>query len=130
MIYPPIFSTCSADSGVTGLFGSNPCRVFPFGVAEGATENRPTKPYAVWQVISGVPENYLGQRPDTDSWTLQIDVYADTATAARNGAVAIRDAIEPYSHVVGWRGESKDPDTKNYRCSFDVDWFTERNPVS
>lgn len=121
-MYPPIFATLVANGTVTGIFGTVPTRVYPFGEAP----QEVTKPYAVWQIIGGGPENYLSQRPDIDLWSLQIDVYADTAAAARSGAEAIRDAIELQAHIVGWRGESRDPETNNYRYSFDVDWWSDR----
>jgi len=121
-MYPPIFSTCAGDASVQFYLGVAPTRLYPFGNApEGVT-----KPYAVWQVVSGAPENYIDKVPDIDSWTLQVDVYATTASEGRDAAEALRDAIEPYAHIVAWRGESRDPDTKNYRFSFDVDWLEKR----
>jgi hypothetical protein len=119
---PPIFSICAADSGVTVLLGSSPCRFYPFGDAPQNT----TKPYAVWQQVGGGPLNCISDVPDTDEYSVQIDVYATQASAARAIAKAIRDAIEPHCHIVGWRGQSRDPDTKNYRISFDADWITNR----
>lgn len=80
----------------------------------------------MWQIISGVPENYIGNIPDADSWTLQIDVYAETASHARDAALALRNAIEPVAYVTAWRGEAVDTETRNYRCSFDVDWIDNR----
>jgi len=121
-MYPPIFAVCSSNPGVQAALGSSPCRVFMFGHAPQGT----TKPYAVWQLIGGSPENYLATRPDADNWSLQIDVYATTGELARSAAQSIRDAIEPVSYVIGWRGESRDTETKNYRVSFDVDWITNR----
>ncbi|MBF4377310.1 tail completion protein gp17, partial [Vibrio anguillarum] len=50
----PIFSICQQDPVVTSLIGSNPLRLYMFGLAP----QSPTKPYAVWQVIGGQPENY------------------------------------------------------------------------
>jgi len=120
-MFPPIFEVCAANSAVKMALG-NPPRIYPFGEAEQGTP----KPYAVWQTISGSPENYLAQRPDIDSFTLQVDVYAGTAADARACARAIRDAIEPRAYVVRWNGEMRDPDTKSYRVSFDVDWWTPR----
>ncbi|MGH8432447.1 MAG: tail completion protein gp17, partial [Solimonas sp.] len=99
-----------------------PTRLYPLGEAPQSL----APPYALWQTEAGAPENYLGQRPDIDSFTLQLDVYADTANAARNAAKALRDAVEPHAHITRWGGESKDPDTNRYRVSFDVDWWTPR----
>lgn len=125
-MYPPIFETVSADSDVQTNLGSSPCRFYPFGEAP----QNVAKPYAVWQFISGSPENYLGQVPDIDSMSLQIDVYATTASNARDVAQALRDAIEPHAHIISWRGEDRDTETRNYRVSFDVDWLVSREAVS
>lgn len=129
MIYPPIFAVCNASPAVQAELG-NPCRFYPFGRAENDDGGRPQRPYAVWQVVSGVPENYLGCLPDADNWTLQVDVYAATAKQARDAATALRNAIEPEAYVTAWRGESVDAETRNYRCSFDVDWIDHRDPTS
>ncbi|RMV77775.1 DUF3168 domain-containing protein, partial [Pseudomonas amygdali] len=84
------------------------------------------KPYAVWQVITGSPENYLAGRPDIDGFTLQVDVYAATGAQARAVTDAISHAIELKAYVVRWGGESKDTETKLYRSSFDIDWLVPR----
>lgn len=119
----PIFEICSKSAGVGALLGKGvDTRLYSFGEApEGVA-----KPYAVWQVISGSPENYLAGRPDADGFTLQVDVYAATGTAARKVRTAIRDAIELRAHVTRWGAEARDPATKNYRTSFDVDWIVRR----
>lgn len=118
----PIFAVCSTDVAVLALLGSYPHRLFPFGEApEGVT-----KPYAVWQLITGSPENYLAGRPDMDGFTLQVDVYAATAASARAVTDAIVHAIELKSNIVSWGGEKKDTATNLYRSSFDVDWLVPR----
>ncbi len=121
-MYPTIFATIKASAPVTALLGTTITRFYPFGDAP----QEVAKPYAVWQIVGGSPENYLGDNPDIDSYLLQIDVYALTAASARAVAEALRNAVQPVSHVVSWRGESRDPDTKNYNYSFDVDWFQSR----
>lgn len=121
-MYPPIFATCSADSAVIAELGYDPVRLWPFA---DAPQNR-AKPYAVWQTIGGSPENCLGARPDMDMFSLQVDVYAATPAAARSAAQAIRDAVEPFAHIVAWRGETREVETRDYRYSFDIDWFTAR----
>lgn len=121
-MYPPIYATVAAVTACTDLIGRNPVRCYPFGMAPQGVE----RPYVVWQTIAGSPENYLGEAPDMDSFTLQVDVYADTADSARDTATAIRDAVQSSCHIVGWRGESRDPDTMRYRYSFDIDWWVSR----
>ena len=122
-MYPPIFARCSANAGVQALLGSGAaCRLYLFGQAEKDV----TRPYAVWQLVGGAPENYLGETPDADNFTIQIDVYATSAASCRSVAAAIRDAVEPVAYIINWGGESRDPETSNYRYSFDVDWIVSR----
>lgn len=118
----PIFSICKQDPVVTSLLGESPLRIYLFGLAP----QRPVKPYAVWQVIGGQPENYIDESPDIDGFSLQIDVYADSVDSAREAAGAIRHAIEPHCVLTSYRGESRDSETMNYRSGFDVDWLVDR----
>lgn len=122
-MFAPIFKVCSADPGVGALIGAGTeCRLYLFGEAPADV----IKPYAVWQSIGGAPDNYLADRPDSDRFELQVDVYGTAATQARNVARAIRDAIEQKAYVTRWGGESRDAPTKTYRYSFDVDWWVSR----
>lgn len=119
----PIEQVCAADPGVTALLGAGvDLRLYPFGEApEGVA-----KPYAVWQLVTGSPENFLAGRPDADSLTLQVDVYGTTSTSVRQVREAIRNAIELQAYVTRWGGEARDTETKNFRTSFDVDWIVRR----
>lgn len=125
-MFPPLFSTLFASTAVKAIFGSAPLRVYAFGDAPAKGAPGYLVPYAVFQTISGSPENYLGEVPDMDAWQVQVDIYALTLTAARNGAQAIRDALEPVSYVVGYNGEFRDTDTQLFRYSFDVSFLTPR----
>lgn len=119
---PPIFELAAESEAVTDLLGSNPLRFYLFGEADQKTP----RPYAVWQTVSGSPENLLNETPKGDSWGVQIDAYALTATAARDVGEALRDAFEPAGYVVAWNGEYREPDTKLYRYSFTVEFMTSR----
>jgi len=123
-MYPPIFPAVSASVAAVALLktGTGPIRFYQFGMAP----QNVAKPYAVWQRVFGSPENYLGDTPDIDSFTLQIDVYASSADSARTVAAAMRDAIEPVAHITSWLGESVDPETLNNRFSFQTDWWVNR----
>jgi hypothetical protein len=121
MMYPPVFQTCNV-ADVRAVLGTSPLRIYEFGMAP----QNVTVPNAVWQIVTGYPENYLDCVPDIDSMTVQIDVYAMTSSAARTAAEKLRDAIEPHAHVVSWRGENRETDTKYFRYSFDVDWWVKR----
>lgn len=122
-MYPPIFATCYADSAVQNLLGSDPLRLYPFGEN---SENNQTAPYAVWQTLSGSPENYIDKAPDIDVWTIQVDVYAATIDSVRDAAEALRDAIQTVAHITFWNGDGRDPDTNLYRFTFTVDWWVTR----
>jgi hypothetical protein len=118
----PIFEICAAAPAVTALLGVQPTRLFPFGDAPETT----AKPYAVWQLITGSPENFLAGRPDLDGYTLQVDVYAVSAASARAVTKAISEAVELKAYVTRWGGETRDSETKLYRSSFDIDWLVPR----
>lgn len=122
----PIFETVKDDPDVQSNLGVDPVRLWEFGRAP----QTPTKPYAVWQTVTGRPENYLNQVPDADTLSLQVDVYATKASAARNARDALRNAIEPHAHITAWRDEDRDPVTNDYRVSFDVDFLVSRETVS
>ncbi|UXY46962.1 tail completion protein gp17 [Stenotrophomonas maltophilia] len=119
---PPIFPLCIASTPVRLAFGDAPTRVYPFGLIE----NPPALPYAVWQTVSGSPENYLAQRPDVDALTTQVDVYAKDEASLVKGATALRDAFEPRGYITRWGSQMLDPETKLLRLSFDVDWLVPR----
>lgn len=125
-MYPPIFAAVDVPA-VRALLksGQDTLRFYLFGKAPQNVE----KPYAVWRQVSGAPENYLGNAPDIDSYTTQIDVYAlpsQGASVARAVAKALRDAIEPHAHITFWMGDDIDPDTKNFTFRFQADWWTPR----
>lgn len=121
--YPGIFALCNADPAVVSLLGdSDFLRLYPAGQAPQNDE----KPYAVFQVVGGNPENYLDRRPNVDRITVQVDAYARTATQCRAVAAAIRDAIELSCHITGWFGDSYEQITGLYRLTFQSDWFVSR----
>src|SRR5699024_2492684 len=90
LMFAPIFDTLESNAAAVAALGS-PLRAFSFGEVVG----QPTAtPYLVWQNISGTPYNYLGQLPDKDDVSLQVDVYDATAAGARETARIARDALE------------------------------------
>jgi len=121
---PPIFELCSADTTLQGLLSDDLGRfqLYPFGEAP----QLGAKPYAVWQLVGGGPENYISNVPDIDQVTVLVDTYAKEASMAREVSAALVAAIESVAHVVRHNGEWRDPETRAYRCSFTVDWFVER----
>ena len=123
-MYPPVFPAVAASAECVALLktGNGALRFYQFGQAPQNVQ----KPYAVWQRSSGAPENYLGQRPDIDQFSLQIDVYAGSGDQARTVAAALRDALEVIGHITSWLGESIDSETKAARFTFLLDVWTRR----
>lgn len=121
-MFPPLFQVAAANATVRSLLGTEPVRLYPFGEASDST----VKPYAVWQMVYGSPENALGDAPDMDHFGTQVDVYATTAQQARDVARALREAFENSAHVTAFNGESREPVTRDFRYSFTVDWFVQR----
>lgn len=119
----PVFSLALASPAVVSLLkkGST-LRLYLFGEAPQNVE----VPYAVWQLVGGSPENKLAGVPDMDNFTVQFDVYANTASDARQIKDALRDAYEPHAYVVNYNFEAREPDTRLYRFSFTVDFMTPR----
>lgn len=120
-MFPPIFQTCINNAGVVAVLGAEP-RMYPHGEAPQGV----SKPYAVYQNISGNPENYINQTPDADYNLIQIDIYSDSVESCREVAVALRDAFEPIAHITAWGREDRDPDTNLLHFSFDINFITSR----
>jgi len=120
-VFPPLFELAAASDDVKTIFG-NPPRIFPFGEAPPNV----TRPYAAWQTIFGSPENYLGQRPDMDSYSVQVDVYGKTADSCRSAVTALRDALEGSAHITAWNGEGREQETRDYRSGFTVEFVENR----
>lgn len=120
MTYPPLFAVCSAAAGLTALIGTGPVRCYLFDEAEPPP---PAKPYIVWQVIGGAPENQLSGAPTEGVYTTQVDIYGATADSARAVAAAFQAAIVGAAYVTGYGGEYREPDTRLYRLTYTVDWI-------
>lgn len=118
---PKIWGMIKNNAGVIAALG-NPPRAYSFGNAPQTVQ----KPYATWQLVNGLPENYLGNLPDVDDFTVQIDVWAGDGDTAEACAKALRDALEPHGYVDAWRGETRDKETGDYGYSFDVSFLTYR----
>jgi hypothetical protein len=116
---PPLFAICAADPRVTALLGEGPVCLFPFDDAPQVG----ARPYAVYQVLTGVPEDYVDDRPDLGSWIMQIDVYADTGAEATSVREALQYAIETQAHITRIGGTGTERETKLKIISLDVSWL-------
>lgn len=124
---PPLFQALSTDAGVGVLLGAGPlCRVYPAGEAPENVQY----PYATWQIVSGNPENYLGDRPNIDQIRVQLDCWSPSAggsiTKASQVADAVRYALESRGHQVDFGSTERDAETGSYRYRMDFDFWISR----
>lgn len=118
----PFFKVAAQSAAVKALLGNTP-RIFLAGNAG----DSPAYPYVTYQMVSGTPGNLLGQAPDHDLFTLQVDVWAKSDTALAAVTTALVEAIQGQCQIAAWRSETADPQTKTLRKSFDVDWIVLRS---
>lgn len=122
---PNVFQFVSASPECRVLLGAPPkMRFVEYGEA---VQGETGQPYAVWQLISGLPANYLGRLPDADDTRIQVDVYASQQLVARALALAIRDALEPHANMVSYAMRPRDATTRNYGYLMDFEFFTARD---
>jgi hypothetical protein len=131
-MFPPIFAIASADSSVQAIIGGggpdDPVRLWPFAEAPRDEQGNVAHgvPYAVWQLITGTPANYLGNTPDVDTYGVQIDCYSESVSVSRELAQALRDCLEPHGYVTSWNGEWRDQPTGLFRITFSMEFITTR----
>jgi len=119
---PDIFPILNASTAVRLQLGSNPLRFYPWDRAPQNVK----KPYAVYTVYNAVPENYLGNLPDIDNKGTQINIYAETAEKLNLCFLAVRDALEPYGHMLNYSTPALDADTDLYSCRMEFDFWENR----
>ena len=119
---PPIFHPVAASAAARAALGTAPVRFFPFGAAPQDV----ALPYAAWQTVGGSPENYLGNLPDADVCTVQVDVYAADTDSAAAAILALRAAIEPHAIFTLWLGTTRDAASGRWRATFRLDWIVQR----
>lgn len=124
MMFAPIYEVCKADSGVQALLGDSDgeLRLYAFNLAP----KDAALPYATWQNVGGVPTNFLADNPDSDSYSMQINVWGVTTAEVMDVTRAIRDAIQEVCYIVRWGNQARDAQTLAFGYDFDVDWLTYR----
>lgn len=124
MMFAPLYDTCQADSAVQALLGDSDgeLRLYPFNLAP----KDAALPYVTWQNVSGLPQNYLADNPDADSFGIQINVWGVTTGEVMDVTQAIRNAIQEVCYIVRWGNQARDAQTLAFGYDFDVDWLTYR----
>jgi hypothetical protein len=99
-------------------------KIYRTQAAEGAVA-----PYAVWTIVSGIPENQISGAPETDNARIQFDFYSpqDNQRQAKQMCDLALAAVEATSaNVIFGPTETREADTKYWRWSFDASYWTSR----
>lgn len=113
---PPLYARMMESEAVTDIIGT---RCYPHGEAVQDT----AKPYVVWQLIAGLPDNNLSDAPSVDSLLIQVDCYHQSSTGVDTLAEAVRSVLETLGHVTGYLVNERDQETKLYRIAMQFDWW-------
>lgn len=128
-MFPTIYATLAAASGVTDIVGASPARVYRHGSAPQNVD----RPYVTWAIVAGLPENNLSDLPPNDRITVQVDAWSPDDAEVEELALAVRDAIEPHAHMTGVIANLQDNETRLFRVGMQFDWILIRpdpEPVS
>lgn len=125
-MFPPVFQKLKASTDVKAIVGTNPPRIYMHGAAPQDT----SKPYVTWFIVAGTPENELSATPSIDRYVVQVDCWHTDSRGVRALAAAVREAIEPFAHMVAIPVDSRELDnTKLFRIALEFDWWYEREDV-
>lgn len=116
----PIFEWIKDDSDIKQSFGDD-VRVYPFHDAPHGSALE--YPYAVWQEISGTNDACLRGNGLAEQYRIQFDVFAKTASGALSAASALELALESKGYTASYNLRTREPVTKDYRVSFDMEFW-------
>jgi hypothetical protein len=113
----------ASPSAVSALVGS---RVYYVKAPQSVT-----RPYVVYSLVAGVPQNQLEGTPGIQQYRVQVDAYVDEtagADAARALIQACRDELEwgDRAHCISENFIAFEEDTKLFRASGDFSLWLNR----
>lgn len=125
-VLPSLAEIIANSSAVKALIGTAPIRFYPLGAAPQGV----AAPYVTHRAIDVVPQNTLSELPYTDGSRVQLSCWSDNTgtgvTGVQTLARALRDAIEPFHHVLAIRDMGRDFDTQRWRIDLDVSVWNHR----
>ena len=123
-MFAPINQTLNT-AAVRAIIGTPP-RIYSSGDAP----QEVVAPYITWFVVGIQPYDHLSGAPDADSQMIQIDCWAgpddDQEPVCVNLAKAVRDALDAAGQANTVIVNTREPDTKFYRISFQTDFIFNR----
>lgn len=120
---PKVFELLAASPSVLALVGGTVAelRVFRHGEAGHGVQ----RPYVTWSAPGGAPENAF-DGACADNFRVQVDCWSDDDTEIETLAKAVRSAIEPAAHCVGYIADERNFETQRYRIGMAFDFITAR----
>jgi hypothetical protein len=122
-LLPAVYPILRDDAGVAALISG---RVYRHGSAP----QNVVAPYVTWSLVTGTPENTLGDLPRVDRHEIQVDCWSENTGSGSRGietlAQAVRDALEPVAHCTAINLDERDVDTQRYRISLQFTFWTDR----
>jgi len=120
---PLVFPLLAAAPAVLALLGgsASALRVYRHGSAEQGVQ----RPYVTWSVPGGAPSNGF-DGACADFFRVQVDCWSDDDAEIETLARAVRAALEPVAHCVGYLADERDFATQRFRISFAFDFITPR----
>lgn len=121
---PTIYAWLSTSSAVDAVLGHDELGLAAF--QDEAPQDWEGN-FLRWSVVGGQPYNLLGDAPGMDYVRVQFDAFAATQDQAQAIYVAVRNLLEmPYGHVVSFLGTMRDPETRQYRVTWDMSFHVPR----
>ena len=117
-MFPPVYRTLHT-SAVAAIVDDRIGR-------HGEISQTETRPYIVWQIVTGLPHDNLSDPPPSDFTTVQIDCYAMQDGAVETLANAVRAALDAVLICNRVVVNNRDPETRLYRVGLDADFITRR----
>jgi hypothetical protein len=115
---PTIRALLASDTTANGLLSG---RVYRHGSAP----QEVARPYVTWSIAGGAPENHF-DGASCDDFRVQVDCWTDDDAGVEALAAAVRAAIEPSAHCVGYLVNARDFETQRYRISMAFDFIEAR----
>lgn len=91
----------------------------------GSAPQNVVRPYVTWSVPGGFAENAF-EGACADVMRVQVDCWSEDDAEIEAVAKAVRTAIEPHAHLVGYVADERDFETRRFRISFAFDFILSR----
>jgi hypothetical protein len=120
---PRVFALLVASPAVLELAGGSAAdlRVMRHGEAGQGVQ----RPYVTWSAPGGAPENAF-DGACADNFRVHVDCWSDDDTEVETLAEAVRDALEPAAHCVGYIADERNFETQRFRIGMAFDFITAR----